>query len=90
MDKLLKYLNGLSKKDRQDFVFACGTSENYLRKAASLGQLLGAPTCVLIERESNWQVTRKDLHPDDWQAIWPELADDYCCRKAEQSKDHAK
>ena len=25
--------------------------------------------------ESNGQVTRKDLRPDDWESIWPELAD---------------
>ena len=29
--------------------------------------------CVDIERATNGAVTRKDLRPDDWQAIWPEL-----------------
>lgn len=28
-----------------------------------------------IERLTNGEVTRKDLWPDDWQRIWPELAD---------------
>jgi len=27
-----------------------------------------------IERATNGQVTRRDLRPLDWQAIWPELA----------------
>lgn len=27
-----------------------------------------------IERATNGQVTRKDLRPDDWNLIWPELA----------------
>jgi len=31
--------------------------------------------CVAIERVTNGAVTRKDLRPDDWQLIWPELAD---------------
>jgi DNA-binding transcriptional regulator YdaS (Cro superfamily) len=31
--------------------------------------------CVPIERATAGAVTRKDLRPDDWQDIWPELAD---------------
>jgi DNA-binding transcriptional regulator YdaS (Cro superfamily) len=30
--------------------------------------------CVLIERATGGKVTRQRLRPDDWQAIWPELA----------------
>ena len=30
--------------------------------------------CVAIERATAGQVTRQDLCPDDWAAIWPELA----------------
>jgi DNA-binding transcriptional regulator YdaS (Cro superfamily) len=30
--------------------------------------------CYAIERATNGAVTRKDLRPDDWQEIWPELA----------------
>jgi len=30
--------------------------------------------CVGIERATSGAVTRKDLRPDDWQAIWPEAA----------------
>ena len=30
--------------------------------------------CVAIERATNGAVTRKDLRPDDWEEIWPELA----------------
>ena len=32
------------------------------------------PTCLVIEQMTGDAVTRKDLRPDDWQAIWPELA----------------
>jgi DNA-binding transcriptional regulator YdaS (Cro superfamily) len=30
--------------------------------------------CMPIERATNGAVTRRDLRPDDWQEIWPELA----------------
>lgn len=31
--------------------------------------------CVEIERATEGHVTRRDLRPDDWMRIWPELAD---------------
>jgi DNA-binding transcriptional regulator YdaS (Cro superfamily) len=30
---------------------------------------------MAIERATNGLVTRRDLRPDDWKAIWPELAE---------------
>lgn len=30
--------------------------------------------CFAIEQATNGAVTRRDLRPDDWQRIWPELA----------------
>ncbi|NHC63197.1 transcriptional regulator [Paenalcaligenes suwonensis] len=32
-----------------------------------------AERCAEIERATNGEVTRKDLRPDDWHRIWPEL-----------------
>lgn len=29
--------------------------------------------CVAIERATNGNITRRDLRPDDWTEIWPEL-----------------
>lgn len=31
--------------------------------------------CVAIERVTGGAVTRRDLRPDDWWLIWPELVD---------------
>ena len=31
--------------------------------------------CAAIERATGGAVTRKDLRPDDWARIWPELDD---------------
>ncbi|MBV7457340.1 helix-turn-helix domain-containing protein [Acidovorax sp. sif1233] len=34
----------------------------------------GPTHCVAIERATSGAVTRRDLRPDDWHLIWPELA----------------
>jgi len=31
--------------------------------------------CVEIEHATDGAVTRRDLRPDDWERIWPELAE---------------
>lgn len=31
--------------------------------------------CTAIEQATNGAVTRRDLRPDDWHLIWPELAE---------------
>ena len=45
--------------------------------AAAIGnwKVRGTPVryCVEIEAISNGATTRKDLRPDDWAQIWPEL-----------------
>ena len=67
MEKLLKYLNSLSKADRSAYVGACETTEGYLRKAISKGQRLGESLCIALERESGRIVQCEDLHADvDW------------------------
>lgn len=71
--ELTDYINSLPADLRDDFASRCGTSIGYLRKAASVGQALGAEICVAIEKESGGKVTRKDLRKTDWQRIWPEL-----------------
>ena len=35
----------------------------------------GVAVCVAIEQHTSGEVTRRDLRPDDWQDIWPELAE---------------
>lgn len=82
MKKLLAYLNALPKAMRAQFCTACGTTEGYLRKAISKGQLLSVPRCVDVERESGGAITRKDLRPLDWIKNWPELAGTPTARRA--------
>jgi len=71
---LIEYLNGLPLAERDPLCRECGTSENYVRKAASTGQLLSPAVCVRFERHTQKAVRRWDLRPDDWADIWPELA----------------
>ncbi len=73
MDKLLKYFNSLSEELRDVFLSRAGLTENYLRSACSRNVLFRSARCTKIERATNGQVTRKDLRPDDWHLIWPEL-----------------
>ena len=70
MDKLLKFLNSLSRDDRAAFVASCGTSEGYLRKAISVKQRFGTALCIALERESRGAISCEDLIPDaDWAFI---------------------
>lgn len=73
METLRNYLNALSLERQRVFAVSCGTSLEYLRKAISKKQKLGAALSVLIETNSGGSVSRKNLHPDDWEKIWPEL-----------------
>ncbi|MCI1676607.1 MAG: Cro/Cl family transcriptional regulator [Ewingella americana] len=74
MEELRIFLNALSQEQQREFAVKCATSIGYLRKAISKNQELGAALCVLIESASQGVVSRKNLHPTDWQKIWPELA----------------
>lgn len=38
------------------------------------GRRPDAANCVAIEKATRGVVTRQELRPDDWRAIWPELA----------------
>lgn len=75
MKKLIAYIRHADDDERRRVCEECRTSIGYLRKAASVGQLLGAGLCVRIRRSTGGAVTRRDLRPDDWHQIWPELVD---------------
>lgn len=64
---------------------ACLGSQNKLAEAIGVRQSvvsmwvtrqsrIPAGHCVSIERATSGAVTRRDLRPDDWAAVWPELA----------------
>lgn len=73
--KLRAYLDGLPRGGLGEFAAKVDRSEVYLLQlAAHQGGREASPAlAVVIERESNQQVRRWDLRPDDWHLIWPEL-----------------
>ncbi|SEN72068.1 Putative antitoxin of toxin-antitoxin system, YdaS/YdaT [Nitrosospira multiformis] len=48
-------------------------SLSYLSQLSSGGASVSPERCVLIEEATSGKVTRKDLRPNDWHLIWPEL-----------------
>lgn len=47
---------------------------SFVSKMLSGEKAVPIERCIPIERATGGAVTRKDLRPDDWQEIWPELA----------------
>jgi DNA-binding transcriptional regulator YdaS (Cro superfamily) len=75
MEKLRQFLNQKTPQFQNEFALSCNTTISYLRKAISNNELLNPKLCVSIERESDEEVTRKHLRPDDWHEVWPELVE---------------
>lgn len=46
----------------------------WLKPNVSTGRAVPPKQCVRIEQLTEGKVTRRELRPEDWQAIWPELA----------------
>ena len=73
--ELITHLRTLSVQDRAELADRSNTSVGHLQNV-SYGYRPCAPElAVLIESNTGQAVTRKDLRPNDWQAIWPELVD---------------
>lgn len=52
---------------------ALGVPLSYLSQMINGTSSVSPKRCVEIEQVTNGVVTRKDLRPDDWADIWPEL-----------------
>ena len=50
------------------------TVGQWLKPEQRTGRHVPPKQCVRIEQLTDGQVTRRALRPDDWQEIWPELA----------------
>ncbi|WP_186072102.1 transcriptional regulator [Burkholderia gladioli] len=50
-------------------------SASYLSQMASGACPISEKRCVQIEQLTRGLVTRRELRPDDWRDIWPELAE---------------
>jgi DNA-binding transcriptional regulator YdaS (Cro superfamily) len=52
---------------------ALGVSKGAVNQWKDQGRCVPLEHCVAIERATGGAVTRRDLRPDDWHRIWPEL-----------------
>lgn len=73
--KLAEYLKSNRRGSAAQLARAIGAFASDVSDWANGGRPVPVAHCAAIERATGGQVTRKDLRPDDWQAIWPELAE---------------
>lgn len=74
----------------KDYLSKYGSQAELARKISAQPQLVWQwssgvrpvpiERCVAIERATDGAVSRRDLRPDDWRDIWPELADSSAAR----------
>lgn len=74
MDALKTFLRRLPDEDsRSQFAVSCETTLGHLRNVM-YGQKPCSPLLAAqLEAHTAGAVTRRDLRPDDWHRIWPEL-----------------
>ena len=70
LESAIAQLGGVSK-----LASALGVGQSAVSNWRARGTTLDAAHCAAIERATAGAVTRRDLRPDDWHLIWPELVD---------------
>lgn len=73
--QLKEYLSKLERGEKSRLAEEMGISLSYLLQLASTAAPISPTRAVEIEKLTNGAVTRKDMFPNDWEKIWPELAD---------------
>lgn len=68
--KLKTYLKTTSQAA---FAASVGVSNGLVYQWANNIRPVSVLRCFAIEKATEGKVTRKDLRPDDWHLIWPEL-----------------
>lgn len=72
---LKMHMSSLERGGATSLAKALGVSVSYLSQMASGAAAISPARCVAIEQATAGAVTRRDLRPDDWAAIWPELSE---------------
>ncbi|HBO23552.1 MAG TPA: hypothetical protein DD649_11770 [Providencia sp.] len=70
---LKQYIDSLEWGGAKELADKLGVSKSFLSQMASGISAISPKRCVEIEIATNSNVTRKDLRPNDWHEIWPEL-----------------
>ncbi len=71
---LKDHLASLDADKEANLAAASGATVGHLRNVASGFRAASPVLASAIERATAGAVTRRDLRPDDWHLIWPELA----------------
>ena len=71
---LKNYIDALERGEAKKLATALGVSSSFLSQMASGRSPISPARCVEIEQATNKAVTRRELRPDDWERIWPELS----------------
>ena len=72
--ELINHLKTLSSTDKETLAKKSETSVGHLQNVAYGYRPCSPELAVLLERNTDNAVTRRELRPTDWVAIWPELA----------------
>lgn len=70
--QLKEYVSQLKRGEVKKMAERLGISPSFLSQLVSGKSSISPQRCILIEQETKGKVTRADLCPKDWQAIWPE------------------
>jgi DNA-binding transcriptional regulator YdaS (Cro superfamily) len=68
------YLSSRGAPSAADFARLLGTAPSVVSQWRTRTRPVPIKSCVVIERVTAGKVSRRDLRADDWQDIWPELA----------------
>lgn len=71
---LKDHLASLDDDKEANLAAASGATVGHIRNVAYGVRAASPALASAIERATNGAVTRRDLRPDDWHLIWPELA----------------
>lgn len=69
LDRAAQHCGGVTK-----LAIALGLGQSVVSNWKARESVIDAVYCTAIEKVTGGIVSRRDLRPDDWQAIWPELA----------------
>jgi DNA-binding transcriptional regulator YdaS (Cro superfamily) len=75
LDQYLRQPGALTVAQLREAVGAKSDAQVRQWQHGYAARLPGPIYCVAIERATAGAVTRRDLRPDDWAEIWPELAE---------------
>lgn len=78
--KLIEYVKG--RGSQRNLADKIGITPVLISQWANALRPVPPERCVEIERVTEGEVSRKDLRPDDWHKIWPELVATPTSRRA--------